>query len=209
MQPDVKNFFISQGIPLDEDRFATSMMVQWIFRSAIRDGKDISVYIPSERMRNLLKKWISEVEKSAEQVAEQRKLRKLADSNADGETENPISESQTEEDEISEADFSEENRFWLERARSGNAVELAQCWFRREMRSLRITEISQEDALELIEKYLFEKTRCEKAKAKEEEERRRQKAKANGNNNLPDFLEEDIRRLELEGSFIDYSKRRA
>jgi len=36
-------------------------MIQWIWRSAIRDGKEIWVYIPSRRMRELLKKWLLEL----------------------------------------------------------------------------------------------------------------------------------------------------
>ena len=35
-------------------------MLQFIWRSAIRDGKEIWIYIPSIRMRTLLKKWIKE-----------------------------------------------------------------------------------------------------------------------------------------------------
>ena len=35
-------------------------MLQFIWRSAIRDGKEIWVYIPSIRMRNLLKQWIKQ-----------------------------------------------------------------------------------------------------------------------------------------------------
>lgn len=54
----VKNFFIKHGVEIDEDGFATSEMLQFIWRSAIRDGKEIWIYIPSVRMRTLLKKWI-------------------------------------------------------------------------------------------------------------------------------------------------------
>ena len=35
-------------------------MLQFIWRSAIRNGEEIWVYIPSIRMRSLLKKWIQE-----------------------------------------------------------------------------------------------------------------------------------------------------
>lgn len=52
--PVVKNFFTSQGIEVDEDAFATSEMLQFIWRSAARDGKPITIYIPSSRMRQLL-----------------------------------------------------------------------------------------------------------------------------------------------------------
>ncbi len=60
----VKNFFIKHGVETDEDGFATSEMLQFIWRSAIRDGKEIWIYIPSIRMRTLLKNWIDENSKS-------------------------------------------------------------------------------------------------------------------------------------------------
>ncbi len=58
--PGIKNFFSMHGIDVDEDGFALSEMLQFIWRSAIRDGKEIWIYIPSKRMRNLLKTWIDE-----------------------------------------------------------------------------------------------------------------------------------------------------
>lgn len=59
--PFVKMFFTSNGIGMDEDGWALSEMLQFIWRSAIRDGKEIWVYIPSKRMRTLLQDWIEEV----------------------------------------------------------------------------------------------------------------------------------------------------
>lgn len=56
----VKSFFVSKGVQVDEDGYATSEMLQFIWRSAIRDQKEIWVYIPSIRMRTLLKQWIEE-----------------------------------------------------------------------------------------------------------------------------------------------------
>ena len=58
--PGIKNFFTKHGIYVDEDGFALSEMLQFIWRSAIRDGKEIWIYMPSKRMRNLLKSWIAE-----------------------------------------------------------------------------------------------------------------------------------------------------
>lgn len=52
------NFLHAKGIPLNRDMYATSEMVQWIWRSAIRDGKEITAYVPSSRMRRLLMNWI-------------------------------------------------------------------------------------------------------------------------------------------------------
>ena len=61
MNVSQKLFYNAHGIEVDEDLFALSIMVQWIWRSAIRDGKEITIYIPSRRMRELLEKWIQEV----------------------------------------------------------------------------------------------------------------------------------------------------
>ena len=58
-----KKFFEAHGIEVDEDMYALSIMVQWIWRSAIRDGKEIYIYIPSRRMRNILIDWINKTVK--------------------------------------------------------------------------------------------------------------------------------------------------
>lgn len=58
-----KVFFTSAGIEVDEDAYALSTMIQWIWRSAIRDGNEIYLYIPSRRMRELLIAWIDDVRK--------------------------------------------------------------------------------------------------------------------------------------------------
>ena len=60
LNPFVKNFFTTNNIAVDEDGYALSEMLQFIWRSAIRNGEEIWVYIPSIRMRNLLKQWIEE-----------------------------------------------------------------------------------------------------------------------------------------------------
>ena len=58
MNTNEKIFYESRGIEVDDDIYALSIMVQWIWRSAIRDGKPIYIYIPSRRMRTLLQNWI-------------------------------------------------------------------------------------------------------------------------------------------------------
>ena len=60
--PYIKNFFADKNIKVDEDAYALSEMVQWIFRSGIRDGKPIQAYIPSRRMREILTQWINSFE---------------------------------------------------------------------------------------------------------------------------------------------------
>lgn len=60
ISPDYTNYFFSFGVKLDEDLYALSELLQWIWRSAIREGGTINIYIPSSRMRNLLIKWLGD-----------------------------------------------------------------------------------------------------------------------------------------------------
>lgn len=63
MNVNEKTFYTMHGIDVDEDMYALSVMVQWIWRSAIRDGQPVDLYIPSKRMRTLLTNWIDTVSK--------------------------------------------------------------------------------------------------------------------------------------------------
>ncbi|MCZ2394942.1 MAG: DEAD/DEAH box helicase family protein [Chitinophagales bacterium] len=56
----VKIFFNGKGVKTDENIYAVSEMLQFIWRSAVREGNEIWVYIPSSRMRNLLIQWIAD-----------------------------------------------------------------------------------------------------------------------------------------------------
>lgn len=58
LNPMIKRFFTSKGIVVNEDLFALSELLQWLFRSRIRNGQKIFVYIPSRRMRELLQKYL-------------------------------------------------------------------------------------------------------------------------------------------------------
>lgn len=57
--PLIERFFRDKEIILDEDAYALSELLQWMFRSCIRDKKPITIYIPSRRMRTLLQNWIN------------------------------------------------------------------------------------------------------------------------------------------------------
>ena len=59
LNPMIKGFFQDHGVDVDEDGYALSEMLQWIWRSAIREGNEIWIYIPSSRMRRLLENWIN------------------------------------------------------------------------------------------------------------------------------------------------------
>ncbi len=58
LNPLIKQFFINKDIRIEEDTYALSELLQWIWRSSIRNNEDINIYIPSSRMRNLLDKWL-------------------------------------------------------------------------------------------------------------------------------------------------------
>ena len=56
--PYMAAFFNSGGVSFNTDCYAVSCLVQWICRSRIRDGNPIELYLPSERMRKLYRRWI-------------------------------------------------------------------------------------------------------------------------------------------------------
>ena len=66
MNVNEKKFYLKHGIEVDEDIYALSIMVQWIWRSAIRDGGTVNLYIPSKRMRNLLIDWMEKISKGGQ-----------------------------------------------------------------------------------------------------------------------------------------------
>ena len=60
INPMIEGFFSDyKKISIDKDMYSLSCLIQWIFRSRIRDGKDIIIYLPSSRMRELLFKWMN------------------------------------------------------------------------------------------------------------------------------------------------------
>jgi len=59
VDPFYDDFFEHKQIKINQDEYAVSEMMQWIWRSAIRNDKDINIYIPSARMRSLLKQYLN------------------------------------------------------------------------------------------------------------------------------------------------------
>lgn len=57
MHPNERAFFECHGIPVSEEKLAVSDLLQWIWRSRIREGKPIKMFILSKRMRELLEAW--------------------------------------------------------------------------------------------------------------------------------------------------------
>lgn len=70
VDPNISKFFASKGISINSDKYALSEMVQWIWRSAIRDNKPISIFVPSKRMRTLLSRWVDESSRISTPCAE-------------------------------------------------------------------------------------------------------------------------------------------
>lgn len=63
--PNINHYFREIGskrgknIAVNEDLYALSEMIQWVWRSSIRKGKAIEIYIPSKRMESLFRKWLN------------------------------------------------------------------------------------------------------------------------------------------------------
>ena len=62
INPFLIYYFDNKGIKLDQENYALTNLIQWIFRSRIRQGEKITVYIPSKRMRTLFIKWLENAE---------------------------------------------------------------------------------------------------------------------------------------------------
>jgi hypothetical protein len=58
----IDNFLKTKDININKDYYALSECLQWVWRSAIRDNKEINLYIPSKRMRKLLIQWLNDEE---------------------------------------------------------------------------------------------------------------------------------------------------
>lgn len=52
LNPFYEKFLSKRNISINQDGYALSEFVQWIFRSAIRNGEQIYIYCPSQRMRS-------------------------------------------------------------------------------------------------------------------------------------------------------------
>lgn len=60
MHPWMRNYLLKLGArEVNQDMYALSVLVQWIFRSAIRNDEEVWIYLPSKRMRFLLERWLA------------------------------------------------------------------------------------------------------------------------------------------------------
>jgi len=60
MMPEQYKYLKNRGESFapDLDRFALSEMLQWIYRSRVREDEEVTLYIPSSRMRDMLEHWM-------------------------------------------------------------------------------------------------------------------------------------------------------
>jgi hypothetical protein len=58
--PCIAGFLDHWNVEYSPDRFALNEMLQWVWRSAIRDGQPIHLAILSRRMRGLFQGWVSQ-----------------------------------------------------------------------------------------------------------------------------------------------------
>lgn len=64
LNPRLYNFIFNyspKGKNFSEDEYALSELVQWVWRSSIRDQKPISIYIASDRMRTIFIGWLNSI----------------------------------------------------------------------------------------------------------------------------------------------------
>lgn len=54
VDPFYEKFFQKREISINQNLYAVTELIQWIWRSAVRNGNEITLYIPSYRMRHLL-----------------------------------------------------------------------------------------------------------------------------------------------------------
>lgn len=59
LNPRIIDFFRSGNIKVDEEQWALAELLQWIWRGSIRNNEPMNLYIPSKRMRELLKDWLN------------------------------------------------------------------------------------------------------------------------------------------------------
>jgi hypothetical protein len=57
--PIILNYFAKHKFKVDRDVYSSSVLLQWMFRSRLREGKNITILLPSLDMFVLLQQWMS------------------------------------------------------------------------------------------------------------------------------------------------------
>ena len=58
LNPNIVTFLSLHNVKIDEGQYALSELLQFLWRGAIREGKEFNVFVPSKRMRILLLDWL-------------------------------------------------------------------------------------------------------------------------------------------------------
>jgi len=67
LNPNIITFLSLHNVKINYEQYALSELLQFLWRGAIRDGKEFHVFVPSQRMRMLLLDWLKAGQKGAEQ----------------------------------------------------------------------------------------------------------------------------------------------
>jgi hypothetical protein len=61
LHPEPYKYLLARGSEFapDQDRYALTELLQWVYRSRVRQDEPINLYIPSSRMRGYLEDWMS------------------------------------------------------------------------------------------------------------------------------------------------------
>ena len=57
--PEIQHYFAKCNIDFNWSQNVLSEMIQWVWRSRIRNREPINIYIPSKRMRTMLETWLN------------------------------------------------------------------------------------------------------------------------------------------------------
>lgn len=60
--PYLLHWYHDHNIEINPSKYALSQLLQWIWRSAIRNGEEVQLYLPSARMRRILQNWLDDEE---------------------------------------------------------------------------------------------------------------------------------------------------
>lgn len=55
---EVEKIVQAFGLEYDQQQYALYVLIQWVWRSAIRKGEKVRLYLPSDRMKDILMTWL-------------------------------------------------------------------------------------------------------------------------------------------------------
>ena len=58
MDGTVRSFLVAHGVQVDDETYALSQLIQWLWRGCVRNDEPMTVFVPSKRMRHLLLTWL-------------------------------------------------------------------------------------------------------------------------------------------------------